>query len=128
MHDGFGPKTDNTYEEYRCGKGMPGLYEIQLTHIQGNIVGKKVRIQVIGEADIKGRYYTLQVASYADKASARKLRDELEPDYPNVRIESNDGWFRVLVGRFEKEKKAREAEQRLRREGREVLFRTEIEP
>ena len=55
-----------------------------------------------------------------------ELRDQLEPGYPKVRIESSDGWYRVLVGRFEKEKKAREVEQRLRREGREVLLRTEF--
>jgi rare lipoprotein A len=87
----------------------------------------RVRIQVIGEASAEERFFTLQVASYSDRASARKLRDLLEPNYPKVRIETWDGWFRVLVGRFEKENKARDVEQRLRREGHEVLLRTEYD-
>ena len=87
----------------------------------------RVRIRVIGDAEtgVKGRYFTLQVAAYTDESSARALRRELDKDYPKVRIESSDGVFRVLVGRFDKEKKARKVEQRLRREGREVLVRTE---
>lgn len=85
----------------------------------------RVRIRVVGAAEVKGRYFTLQVAAYADESSARALRKELDKDYPKVRIESSDGVFRVLVGRFDKEKKARKVEERLRREGREVLVRTE---
>jgi rare lipoprotein A len=85
----------------------------------------KVRIRVIGTAEAKGHYFTLQVAAYDDQASARALRKELERNYPKVRVESSGGVHRVLVGRFDKEKKAREVEQRLRSEGRETLLRTE---
>jgi cell division protein FtsN len=88
----------------------------------------RVRIRVVGNEKNKGRYFTLQVAAYADESSARALRRELDRDYPKVRIESSGGMFRVLVGRFDKEKKARKVEERLRQEGREVLMRTEDGP
>lgn len=46
LHDGFGPNPKNCYEEYRCGKGMPGQYMIEIKHLDGKIVGKRVRIQI----------------------------------------------------------------------------------
>lgn len=86
----------------------------------------RVRIRVLGEAEIRGRYFTIQVAAYSDPATARELEIKLDREYPKVRIESSDGLYRVLVGRFEKERKAREMAQRLRREGREAFVRAEI--
>lgn len=43
-HDGYGPRSENCYEEYVCVKGEPGDYRAIIQHIDGNIVGKSFRV------------------------------------------------------------------------------------
>eukprot|EP00913_Durusdinium_trenchii_P023440 g22018.t1 len=47
VHDGFGPKQENCYEEYVCAYGMPGKYRVRIRHVYGDIVGKRATLKVI---------------------------------------------------------------------------------
>lgn len=47
VHDGFGPKQANCYEEYVCAFGMPGKYRVRIRHVYGDIVGKRATLKVI---------------------------------------------------------------------------------
>ena len=87
----------------------------------------RVKIRVLGEAGVEGRYFTVQVGAYSSKAQARELVRELEGRYPKVRIESVDGLHRVLVGKFGKKTRARQTLDKLRADGREAFVRAEIE-
>jgi len=86
-----------------------------------------VKLRVLGDAEVKGRYFTVQVAAYSNKDQARELERQLDGRYPKVRIESVDGLHRVLVGKFGKQAKARQTAERLRRDGQEAFVRAEIE-
>jgi tetratricopeptide (TPR) repeat protein len=47
LHDGFGPRQENCYEEYICAMGRPGKYRVRIRHVYGNIVGKRAVLTVI---------------------------------------------------------------------------------
>lgn len=86
-----------------------------------------VRIRVLGDAEVEGRYFTVQVAAFSGKDQARELVRKLEGRYPKVRIESSDGLHRVLVGKFGSQAKARQTADRLRRGGQDAFVRAELE-
>jgi len=46
VHDGYGPKQKNCYEEYVCAMGRPGKYRVRVRHVYGNIVGKRATLTV----------------------------------------------------------------------------------
>ncbi|MCC7421771.1 MAG: hypothetical protein IT428_15940 [Planctomycetaceae bacterium] len=46
VHDGFGPASKNTWEEYRCPFGFPGDYRLRIRHIGGNVVGKRASLTI----------------------------------------------------------------------------------
>lgn len=46
-HDGYGPNQANCYEEYLCPQAFPGEYRVIVSHVSGNIVGKRARLQII---------------------------------------------------------------------------------
>lgn len=47
MHDGYGPKPENCYEEYVCAFGAPGVYVVRVRRIDGSIVGKRAQLTVV---------------------------------------------------------------------------------
>lgn len=47
IHDGFGPNQQQCYEEYLCPLGLPGEYQAVVSHITGNIVGKRARLVIV---------------------------------------------------------------------------------
>lgn len=47
VHDGFGPRQDQCYEEYLCPQGMSGEYRVIIRHVSGEIVGKRARVNIV---------------------------------------------------------------------------------
>ena len=47
VHDGYGPKQSDCYEEYVCAFGAPGSYRVAVRHVWGDIVGKRAQLTVI---------------------------------------------------------------------------------
>jgi len=47
VHDGYGPKQENCYEEYVCAFGAPGNYRVRVRHVWGTVVGKRAQLTVI---------------------------------------------------------------------------------
>jgi hypothetical protein len=47
MHDGYGPKPEDCYEEYICALGAPGVYVVRVRRIDGSIVGKRAQLTVV---------------------------------------------------------------------------------
>lgn len=47
VHDGYGPKQSNCYEEYVCAFGAPGNYRLGVRHVWGDVVGKRAQLTVI---------------------------------------------------------------------------------
>lgn len=44
VHDGYGPNQANCYDEYICPSAMVGEYRLRVTHIRGDVVGKRARL------------------------------------------------------------------------------------
>jgi tetratricopeptide (TPR) repeat protein len=44
VHDGYGPKQANCYDEYVCPSAIPGEYRILVRHIRGDVVAKRARL------------------------------------------------------------------------------------
>lgn len=49
-HDGYGPSTENCYEEYICAFGRPGKYRVRIKHAWGDIVGNRARLTITRDA------------------------------------------------------------------------------
>lgn len=48
IHDGFGPRRDNCYEEYICVEAAPGTYELEIEYVDnGTIVGKRCVVTIV---------------------------------------------------------------------------------
>ena len=47
IHDGFGPRRENCYEEYICVEAASGTYELQIEHVDGNIVSKRCVVTIV---------------------------------------------------------------------------------
>jgi hypothetical protein len=47
VHDGHGPSQKNSYDEYVCAKGVPGVYRIRVRHVWGVIAGGRAVLKVI---------------------------------------------------------------------------------
>lgn len=86
----------------------------------------RVRLRVIGAVELPEGRYTVQVAAFSDPASARALADRLR-GYPEVRVRSKGGVHRVLVGTFEKRKKALKLAKKLARAGHQTYVRVDLE-
>ena len=46
VHDGFGPVQRNCYEEYVCAFAAAGEYRLSISHVDGDIVGKRAQLTV----------------------------------------------------------------------------------
>jgi rare lipoprotein A len=106
---------------------------IDLTYAAAERIGMigpgtaRVRVHVVGETEVAGRRFAVQVGAFSDPAAARSLEHELGRGYPEVRVESDAGIHRVLVGSFEKGKKARKLERRLRSAGYDAFVRATVD-
>jgi hypothetical protein len=47
IHDGFGPRQENCYEEYICVEAASGAYEIQIEYVDGDIVSKRCVVTIV---------------------------------------------------------------------------------
>jgi len=47
VHDGYGPKQENCFEQYVCAFGMPGTYRVRIRHAYGEIVGKRAKLTIV---------------------------------------------------------------------------------
>ena len=87
----------------------------------------KVRLRVLGAVEVEGRIFVVQVGAFTDPTLARERERELRRRYDKVRIASDGGYHRVLVGRFEKRKKADRLARRLERDGYETVVRADLD-
>ncbi|QDU82065.1 hypothetical protein Pla110_38200 [Polystyrenella longa] len=46
LHDGFGPEPKNCYEEYVVAQATPGVYQLRIQHILGDVVGNRFRVKI----------------------------------------------------------------------------------
>jgi len=46
LRDGYGPEQKNCRETYVCAFGVPGNYRVRVHHVDGNIVGKRAKLQI----------------------------------------------------------------------------------
>ncbi|MDB5345990.1 MAG: hypothetical protein JWP89_4367 [Schlesneria sp.] len=44
IHDGYGPRQANCYDEYVCPSAMQGEYRLRVRHIRGDVVAKRARL------------------------------------------------------------------------------------
>jgi rare lipoprotein A len=84
----------------------------------------RVRVRVVGQTDLEGRRFVVQVGAFSDPATARTLEEVLGPYYAKVRIESDAGIHRVLIGSFKKQRKAEKVAADLRAAGYDTFVRT----
>ena len=84
------------------------------------MIGKgtdKVRVKVIKKPSSSGPYW-VQVSSFDDLYEAKALHSELKGDFSKVRVVpvklSTGKWYRVQVGEFQTEKKAKAAARKLK--------------
>jgi hypothetical protein len=47
IHDGFGPRRENCYEEYISVEAATGTYELQIEYVDGRIVGKRCVVTIV---------------------------------------------------------------------------------
>jgi rare lipoprotein A len=100
------------------------------------IIGKgtaRVKVEVISAPTRRKNYfeprYTVQVGSFRDKQNAFGLKEELDGNLDDVRVEAinldGDTYYRVRVGRFRERKEAEKTAERLERKfgyaGRVIL-------
>ncbi len=78
VHNGYGPKPENCYDEYVCVKGGSGDYRARIHHVAGNIVGKRCQLTVV-------RY------GGTDKELVRKVSIPLDKPTKVVRLSLHEG-------------------------------------
>ena len=47
VHDGYGPKAENCYDEYACVMGASGDYRAVIRFVEGNVVGRRCQLTII---------------------------------------------------------------------------------
>lgn len=84
------------------------------------MIGKgteRVRLKVVRKTHSHGPFW-VQVSAFDDLKEARALRSELQDDFAQVRVVpvklSTGKWYRVQVGEFPTERRARAAAKRLK--------------
>lgn len=66
VHDGYGPKQDDCYEQYVCAFGAPGNYRVRVRHVWGDVVGKRAQLTVIryqGTSKEDGQTFTVPLGT-----------------------------------------------------------------
>ncbi len=83
----------------------------------------RVRIRVVERARPAERTgsFWVQVGAFRDSANARALEARLRRHFPGVRIRSDEVWYRVGFGPFQKRSEADELVEKLDRRGHDAL-------
>ena len=63
IHDGFGPRPENCYEEYVCVQAVSGQYELQIDYVDGKIVSKRCVVTIISHAGSREQRVSRTVVS-----------------------------------------------------------------
>lgn len=88
----------------------------------------RARPAVVVDRPARPRRWVVQVGAFRDPFEADRLARGLERlGHHPVAVASDGLWHRVLVGPFEKERKADDRARRLRRDGYSCLVRPELE-
>lgn len=105
---------------------------IDLSHAAARSIGMvdkgtvRVKVEVVStpstrNTNIFDALYTIQVGSFSDRGNAVVLKEKLDSDYDDVRVESirvsGDDYYRVRVGRYSDRKDAERDASKLRRDG-----------
>jgi len=65
IHDGFGPRRENCYEEYICVEAAPGTYELQIEYVDnGTIVGKRCVVTIVSHVGSAAKRVFRTVVSF----------------------------------------------------------------
>lgn len=87
----------------------------------------RARPAVVVDRPARPERWVVQVGAFRDPVEADRLaRDLKRLGYGPVAVAGDGLWHRVLVGPFEKERKAEDRARRLRREGYSCLVRPEL--
>lgn len=65
IHDGFGPRRENCYEEYVCVQAASGTYELQIDYLadSGRIVGKRCVVTIVSHTGSRLQRISRKVVS-----------------------------------------------------------------
>ncbi len=63
IHDGFGPRQENCYEEYVCVQAVSGQYQLQIDYVDGKIVSKRCVVTIISHAGSRQQKISRTVVS-----------------------------------------------------------------
>lgn len=63
IHDGFGPRQENCYEEYVCVEAASGMYELQIDYVDGRIVGKRCVVTIVSHSGSRDQRVSRRVVS-----------------------------------------------------------------
>ena len=78
VHDGYGPKTENCYDEIVYVAGASGDYRARIQYVQGNVVGRRCQLTII-------RYHG------TEKEIVRKLSVSIDKPVMTVRLSLHNG-------------------------------------
>ena len=77
-----------------------------------------VHLEVLGNVDVTGGFFTVQVGSFRDRANAERLRDRLNLTYSPILIQQYDSpegtFYRLRVGKVSGEDAAKDLAEQLR--------------
>ena len=77
-----------------------------------------VRLEVLGNVDVTGGFFTVQVGAFRDRANAERLKERLSASYTPIFIQTYDSpdgkYFRVRVGKISGEGAAQDFGEQLR--------------
>ena len=78
VHDGYGPKTENCYDEIVYVAGASGDYRARIQYVQGDVVGRRCQLTII-------RYHG------TEKEIVRKLSVPIDKPVRTVRLSLHNG-------------------------------------
>ena len=69
IHDGFGPRRENCYEEYISVEAAPGPYELQIEYVDnGRIVGKRCVVTIVSHVGSRSKRLDRRVVALDGRA------------------------------------------------------------
>lgn len=63
IHDGFGPRQENCYEEYVCVEAASGRYDLLIDYVDGRIVGKRCVVTIVSHSGSRDQRVSRTVVS-----------------------------------------------------------------
>lgn len=88
VHDGYGPKPQNSHELYVCPRAAPGEYKVTIHHVVGNVVGKQAKLSIIRHQGTGDETTNSQIVTLVGKETVLRLglkegrRTELSAEVP----------------------------------------------